>query len=166
LVASPEPSPAASPPSPPIDASTQAPPPPSPPPLPAWRATLAELERLGKLLHPAFDVPGGYKAIAALLATASGKLATLVAALPADAPDLAEAACQLSKHGHDRGVVEAQLLRGIAAARRQAIEPAQRYGSLRAQYLSVEMGWKIREGRLAQDDTDRRAVPRDRCRRS
>jgi hypothetical protein len=130
------------------------PPSPSAPPPPPWRAKLAELERLDKLMHPGFDVEGGYEAIKARVATANGEFAALIAALPDDAPDLPEAACVLTKHAEDRGLMEAQLLRGIAAARRRASGLAQRFGSLGAQYLSVEVGWKERDGRLEWWDSD------------
>jgi hypothetical protein len=129
-------------------------PPPPPPPLAAWRAKLAEVEHLGQVRHPAFDVAGGYDAITAVLAKATDELAALVAALPDDALDLPEAACRLTPHTNDRGVLEAQLRRGIAAVHRRATDLTQRYGSLRAQYLSVQVSWLDRGDKLEAMDSD------------
>jgi len=124
------------------------------PPLTAWRAKLAEVEHLGQVRHPAFDVAGGYDAITAVLAKATDELAALVAALPDDALDLPEAACRLTPHTNDRGVLEAQLRRGIAAVHRRATDLTQRYGSLRAQYLSVQVSWLDRGDKLEAMDSD------------
>ncbi|HET7502521.1 MAG TPA: hypothetical protein VFK02_15985 [Kofleriaceae bacterium] len=119
-----------------------------------WRAQLAEVDRLEQLRHPAFDVPGGYQAITERHEQALAELTRRIAALPDDAPDLPEAACLLARHTPDRGMSEAQLRRGIAVAHRRAAAPAQRFGSLRAQYLALPVDWRGPDGRLTRDDVD------------
>ncbi|MEO8701278.1 MAG: hypothetical protein ABI867_14615 [Kofleriaceae bacterium] len=122
------------------------PPPPVPVKLAAWRTALAEAEHLAQLQHPAFDVPGGVRAIEGIVATANAALVAEVAQLPDASPDLAEAVCRAADKMPDRGVRETQLVRAIAAARG--------YESLHGLYLSVEVGYDWRSTKLVRHEGD------------
>ena len=129
---------------PPVDAA--------PPPAPTWRTKRDELAALTRIEHPSFDVPGGIRAITARIDAANRELATQIAALPDDAPDLPEAACYFVG---TRRATETQLRRALAAATRMAGGNFDAlYGSLRAQHLAVEPEWSLKGTRLEHEEQD------------
>jgi hypothetical protein len=125
--------------------------------IPAWRVSLLHAEHLETLSHPAFDVRGGRPVIEAAIERTAAELAARIAALPDDSPDLPEAVCRLAtKHSRDRGQLEVQLVRAIAAARGRANgQAAQLHGSLRRSYLAVQPGHEVQDGKLVQVLHDR-----------
>jgi hypothetical protein len=127
-----------------------------PPKLAPWRRSLAEVEHLELLRHPAFDVAGGREVIEPAYEKAAAELAAQIAALPDDATDLPEAACKLAAIAStDRAGIEAQLRRAVAAARAQANGQTESlYGSLRRSYLTLDGKHVLRGGTLLQESGD------------
>lgn len=139
-----------------LPAPSDAAPPAAPPVLVGWRRSLAESKRLAELAHPAFDVPGGYGGIRAVIERSRAALAADIAALPDDSPDLPEAACTLAReYDLDRSIVEALLHRAIALVRRRANGDASKlYSSLRRSYLNVQPGARWRSPTLEWEGDD------------
>jgi len=118
----------------------------------SWRTKRDELAHLEEIHHPAFDVPGGINAITARIDAVTRELATEIAALPDDSPDLPEAACLFSG---TRRATETQLRRALAVATRRAHGSVDAlFGSLRAQHLAVEADWKTNGKRLDYEARD------------
>jgi hypothetical protein len=129
-----------------------------PAPAPSWQATLDDLTHLHDLFPYSFQLAGGTEKLEAQVARRRAELTRQVDALADDSPELTVAVCklhvELTDGAFDRAAAERRLKRAIAAETKRKRPLAERYASLRNNYLALSPNSNVRGAQLVHDHDD------------